>query len=82
MKFANHCIACRGHKPGESVGVYSMISIHANFSLAGAIPNGPPGIVTAMTEDAPAQSQRAADLVRKRDEYRRLLQDAAAGQAR
>lgn len=74
LPFATHCIACHGHKPGGNVGVYSMHSVHAAFSLAGAARNGPPGIVTPMTSDAPPQSQRAVERIRLRQEYRLLLQ--------
>jgi len=74
LPVATHCIACHGHKPGESIGVYSMTSIHAAFSLAGATRNGPPGIVTAMTKDAPTQGQRAEKLILSRPEYRKLVE--------
>lgn len=78
LPVAIHCIACHGHKPGGNVGVYSMTSIHAAFSLAGATRNGPPGIVTPMPADAPPQSLRAVEKVRSRQEYRLLLRYAGA----
>jgi hypothetical protein len=78
LPLATHCIACHGHKPGENVGVYSMTSIHAAFSLAGATRNGPPGIVTSMPADAPPQSLRAVEKVRSRQEYRLLIRQAGA----
>ena len=74
LPLAMHCIACHGHKPGENVGVYSMTSIHAAFSLAGATPNGPPGIVTPMTAHAPTQASRATAKVASRQEYRVLCE--------
>ncbi len=74
LPFATHCIACHAHKPGGNVGVYSMHSVHAAFSLAGATRNGPPGIVTPMPASAPPQSQRAVEKILGRAEYRLLLQ--------
>ena len=77
LPLATHCIACHGHKPGENVGVYSITSIHAAFTLAGATPNGPPGIVTPMTAQAPTQASRAAAKVESRQEYRALRESVS-----
>jgi hypothetical protein len=78
LPVATHCIACHGHKPGGNVGVYSIHSIHAAFSLAGATRNGPPGIASPMPADAPSQAQRAVAMVKGREEYRRLRTAAFA----
>jgi hypothetical protein len=74
LPVATHCIACHGHKPGGNVGVYSIHSIHAAFSLAGATRNGPPGIATPMTKEAPTQAQRAEKIILSRPEYRQLVE--------
>lgn len=78
LPVATHCMACHGHKPGENVGSYSMTSLHAAFSLAGANRNGPPGIVTPMPAAAPSQARRAVAKVRSRQEYLLLVHNASA----